>query len=434
MSHVHARDPFCPRMFTATICRDSDSTNSSDKGAFFGTSAPTIPAMRCAKAQGGRLRDNLGHANVVVTQHCQRRREKPKYSSKPRTSDNHAQEREFTMTSKAARCFRIAGRKSGFTLARIYEPRTWKAWAVIVVAACVAIHGQPSPSQMADPAVAALGSGFVSDTAQVNGATLHYVRGGAGAAIILLHGFPEDWYAYHRIIPQLAKQFTVVAVDLRGIGGSAATAGGYEAANMAEDVHQLAEHLHLEHVYVVGHDIGGMVAYAFARRYPETSRGVMILDAPLPGLGPWDAVKANPITWHINFQQTPGLPEQLLAGREVIYLRYFLDSDTFSDADVARYGRAYAAPEHLRAALEIYRAFPENEKFNAAQQSAISVPLVLAPGKDSPFVKLMPRFADALRAHGCANVEIEVIENSVHFVVDEQPNAVAQLIERHASL
>src|SRR5580693_10811702 len=149
------------------------------------------------------------------------------------------------------------------------------------------------------------------------------------------------------------------------------------------------EHLHLEHVYLVGHDIGGMVAYAFARRYPETSRGVMMLDAPLPGLGPWDAVKANPITWHINFQQTPGLPEQLLAGREAIYLRHFLDSDTFGDADIARYARAYAAPEHLHAALEIYRAFPANEKFNAAQRRAISLPLVLAPGENSPFEKLM---------------------------------------------
>jgi pimeloyl-ACP methyl ester carboxylesterase len=331
-------------------------------------------------------------------------------------------------------CSRVAGRKSRFTLAKNYEPRTWKAWAVIVVAACAAIHGQSSPQQMADPAVAALGSGFVSDSAQVNGTTLHYVSGGVGPAVILLHGFPEDWYAYHRIMPLLARQFTVVAVDLRGLGGSMPTEGGYDAANMAEDVHQLAEHLHLEHLYVVGHDIGGMVAYAFARRYPETSRGVMMLDAPLPGLGPWDAVKANPMTWHISFQQAPGLPEQLLAGREAIYLRHFLDSGTFSDADVERYARAYAAPEHLRAALEIYRAFPANEKFNAAQQSAISVPLVLAPGKNSPFEKLMPSFADALRAHGCANVEIEVIDNSAHYVADEQPDAVAQLIERYASL
>jgi pimeloyl-ACP methyl ester carboxylesterase len=180
-----------------------------------------------------------------------------------------------------------------------------ESFGVFVVAACAAIHGQSSPKQMADPAVEALGGGFVSDTARVNGATLHYVRGGTGPAVILLHGFPEDWYAYHRIMPLLTRQFTVVAVDLRGLGGSMPTDGGYDAANMAEDIHQLAEHLHLERVYVVGHDIGGMVAYAFARLYPETSRGVMMLDAPLPGLGPWDAVKADPITWHINFQQTP---------------------------------------------------------------------------------------------------------------------------------
>jgi pimeloyl-ACP methyl ester carboxylesterase len=314
----------------------------------------------------------------------------------------------------------------------MYDRWTLKALVVFTVAACAAIHGQSSSKQPTDPVLATLGPGFVSDAAQVNGTTLHYVRGGAGPAVILLHGFPQDWYAYHRIMPLLAKQFTVVAVDLRGIGGSAVTTDGYDAANMAEDVHQLAERLHLEHVYVVGHDIGGMVAYAFARRYPETSRGVMMLDVPLPGLGPWDAVKADRITWHMNFQQTPDLPEQLIAGREAIYFRHFLDKGTFSDADVAHYAKSYAAPEHLRALLEIYRAFPANEKFNAAQQSAIGLPLVLAPGENSPFEKLMPSFAEALRAHGCANVKVEVIKNSVHFVVDEQPAAVAELIERYA--
>jgi pimeloyl-ACP methyl ester carboxylesterase len=316
---------------------------------------------------------------------------------------------------------------------RIYD-RWILIFSLIFVAAACAAQGQSPPRQPIDPGLATLGGGFVSDTAQANGTTLHYVRGGTGPAVILIHGFPEDWYAYHRVMPLLAKQFTVLAVDLRGIGGSAATAGGYDAANMAEDVHQLVEHLHLQHVYVVGHDIGGMVAYAFARRYPETSRGVMMLDAPLPGLGSWNAVKTNPITWHINFQQTPELPEQLIAGREGIYLRHFLDRDTFSDADIARYARAYVAPEHLRALLEIYRAFPANEKFNAAQHSAISLPLVLAPGENSPFEKLTPSFAEALQNHGCANVKIEVIKNSVHYVADEQPEAVAQLIERYASL
>jgi pimeloyl-ACP methyl ester carboxylesterase len=306
--------------------------------------------------------------------------------------------------------------------------------AVFAVVACTVAEGQSPPRQPIDPGLATLGGGFVSGTAQANGTTLYYVRGGTGPAVILLHGFPEDWYAYHRVMPLLAKQFTVVAVDLRGIGGSAVTAGGYDAANMAEDVHQLVERLHLEHVYVVGHDIGGMVAYAFARRYPETSRGVMMLDSPLPGLGSWDAVKTSSITWHINFQQTPELPEQLIAGREAIYFRHFLDRDTFSDADVARYARAYAAPEHLRAVLEIYRAFPANERFNAAQQSALGLPIVLAPGENSPFEKFTPSIAEALRDHGCTDVEIEVIKNSVHYVADEQPDAVAQLIERYASL
>lgn len=306
------------------------------------------------------------------------------------------------------------------------------AFAVCVVTACASLRGQSLSKQTVDPALATLGGGFVSDTAQVNATTLHYIRGGAGPTVILLHGFPEDWYEYRRVIPRLAERFTVMAVDLRGLGGSAVTTDGYDAANMAEDVHQLAERLHLGHVYLVGHDIGGMVAYAFVRRYPETSRGAMLIDVPLPGIGPWDAVKADPFAWHILFHQTPDLPEQLLAGRETIYFRYFLDRNTFSDAEVARYARAYAAPEHLRAMLEIYRAFPANEKFNAAQQSAIGVPLVLAPGENSPFEKLMPSIAAALQAHGCANVKVEAVKDSVHYVVDEQPEAVAELIERYA--
>lgn len=309
-----------------------------------------------------------------------------------------------------------------------------KSLMIVVVTAGAVFYTQSSSRQTVDPALAALGPGFISDTTQVNGTNLHYVRGGTGPAVILLHGFPEDWYEYHRAMPLLAKHFSVVAVDLRGIGGSTATSDGYDAANMAEDVHQLVEYLHLEHVYIVGHDIGGMVAYAFVRRYPETSRGAMLLDAPVPGLGPWDAVKSNPITWHIHFQQTPDLPEHLIAGREAIYFRHFLGSDTFSDADVARYARAYAAPEHLRASLEIYRAFPANEKFNAGQRSAVSLPLVLAPGENSPFERLMPGFAEALRDHGCVNVKIEAIKGSAHYVADEQPEAVAQLIERYASL
>lgn len=126
---------------------------------------------------------------------------------------------------------------------RIYDRWILKLFAVLVVTACAVILGQSAPRQRIGPGLATLGGGFVSGTAKANGTPPHYVRGGTGPAIILLHGFPEDWYEYHRVMPLLAKQFRVVAVDLRGIGGSAATAGGYDAANVAEDVHQLGADL-----------------------------------------------------------------------------------------------------------------------------------------------------------------------------------------------
>jgi pimeloyl-ACP methyl ester carboxylesterase len=298
--------------------------------------------------------------------------------------------------------------------------------------------GQSRARRQTDPAVARMGKGFVSRTARVNGTMLHYVRGGKGPAVLLVHGFPEDWYEFHRIMPRLARQFTVVAVDLRGVGRSAATAGGYDAANLAKDAHQLVGQLKLARVYVVGHDIGGMVAYAFARLFPRATRGVTILDVPLPGLDPWDEIKGDPRLWHVGFHQTPGLPEKLIAGRQRIYFgegffkRHTFNRKAIRQADVSHYATAYAAPAHLRAGLELYRAFPADEKFNAAQRSTIEVPFVLAGG-DHSFGKLIPRVAAALRSHGCANVTIETIKNSGHYVVDEQPQRVAWLIERYAS-
>jgi pimeloyl-ACP methyl ester carboxylesterase len=285
-----------------------------------------------------------------------------------------------------------------------------------------------------DQLIVKLGKDFVSDTATVNGTTLHYVRGGKGPAIILLHGFPMDWYAYHRVMPLLAKKFTVVAADLRGVGGSSATPGGYEAANMAEDIRQLTQQLKLGKVYVVGHDIGGMVAYAFARLYPQTTRGVMILDVPLPGIDPWKESIDGPEFWIIPFHQTPNIPEQLLASRQVVYFRHILPRDHFSDADVTHYAAAYAGPDHLRAGMELYRAFPANGEFNAGQRSIIDVPLVWAAGEKSFFGKIGSRISEDLRAHGCRNAKNEIIKGSGHWATIEQPEVLAELIERYASL
>jgi pimeloyl-ACP methyl ester carboxylesterase len=253
-----------------------------------------------------------------------------------------------------------------------------------------------------------------------------------------VHGFPQDWYAFHTIMPRLSKSFTVIAPDMRGVGRSTAPPGGFDATNIAEDLHQLARQLELGRVYIAGHDNGGMVAYTYARLHPSETRGVMILDAPLPGIEPWDEIKANPALWHFAFHQTPSLPEKLLAGRQYIYFRVFfdrlaLDREAITDADVAHYARAYAAPGQLRAGLEFYRrAYPASERFNAAERGPIDVPIVLAGG-DHAMGTLLPRMAESLRKHGCADVTVEVVKNSGHWIVDEQPELVAALIERYAS-
>ena len=258
--------------------------------------------------------------------------------------------------------------------------------AVVVHVGCSwALAESPDPPHV-DTALVELGDGFLSRTANVNGTTLHYVRGGAGAAVILLHGFPQDWSVFRQIMPRLARTFTVVAVDLRGVGGSTATPSGYDAATLAEDIYQLATQLGLERPYVAGHDNGGMVAYALARLHSEAARGVMILDVPIPGLEPWDKVKVDPVLWHFDFHQTPSAPERLIAGREAIYFREVFfnrlarNPKAISDGDLARYVQSYARPDQLRAGLEVYRAYPLNERFNEAQRGLIDVPIVLAGG------------------------------------------------------
>lgn len=294
----------------------------------------------------------------------------------------------------------------------------------------------------ADARIAAEGfpTGFTSSTAEVNGTTLHYVIGGQGPALILIHGFPENWSAFAKIMPGLAAKFRVVAVDLRGIGGSAPVQGDYETATMAEDVHQLAQKIGLEKPFVVGHDIGGGVAYAIARLHPDAVRGAMILDVPIPGVDPWDQIKVNPALWHFGFHNAPGLAEKLLAGREAIYFDYFLrdkvaDPKSISDEDIARYARAYSLPGRMTAGMNMYRA-KDGEKFGKERRGPLDVPLVLVGGAVpmKGFGELLPPIAKGLKDAGARSVAVETIPGSGHYVIDEKPAEVAELIQRYASI
>lgn len=271
--------------------------------------------------------------------------------------------------------------------------------------------------------------GFISATARVNGTSLHYVRGGHGPAVILLHGFPEDWVEYRAIMPRLAKRFTVVAVDLPGIGKSGPANGGYEIPKIAGDIHALAETLKLQRPYVVGHDVGGHVTYAYVRRFPEALRGAMILDVPMAGLA--GAQEAGAGFWHVGFILEPGLAEKLVPGRQDAFLGYFYDMGKFTRAERDYFIRSYQTPQ-LHAAFQIYRAMPKEAEWNAAQTEPNAVPLTVAIGEKSPFTKFLARFVEGYRAKGMSRVEGTWIPGAGHYVVNDNPGAVADLIEREA--
>lgn len=289
-----------------------------------------------------------------------------------------------------------------------------------------------------DSLAAKLGRGFTSEVIRVNGVKIHYVRGGTGPAIVLLHGFPQDWWEWHDVMPRLAARFTVIAADLRGAGESDAPSAGYDKATLAQDIYGLVQQLKLQRVYVAGHDIGGMVAYAYARLYPDDLRGIMILDVPLPGLDPWDAVYASPFLWHFQFHQIPGLAEALVADRQRTYFqltffdRFVLHKGAIRDAEIDHFAKAYGDTARLHAGFEYYRAFLADGQFNQAQRGSLDLPITLAGG-DHSVGRINPAIAESLNKYGCTNVTVEPIADSEHFVVDEQPAVVAALIERYAS-
>ena len=272
--------------------------------------------------------------------------------------------------------------------------------------------------------------GFTSAKVPVNRTNVHYVRGGQGPAVILIHGMPEDWTEYKAIMPRLAQRFTVVAVDLPGLGQSAPAAGGYEAASLAADIHAMAQSLGLDRPHIVGHDLGGIVTYPYVRRFPESLRGAMILDVPVPGVPGWDEAVAD--LWHIGLIQAPGqLAEKLITGRQAAYFEQDFASAKFTPAQRAHYIRIYDAPR-LHAAFEIYRGFPKDGTFNAAQTAPNPVPLVVAVGEKSFFNPYLTTFVEGYRAKGMTRVEGARVPGASHFVVADNPEAVADLIEHNA--
>jgi pimeloyl-ACP methyl ester carboxylesterase len=308
---------------------------------------------------------------------------------------------------------------------------TWHFIGVLVALAGCSAREPAPPAEEAGEAL--IPTGFSASAADVNGARIFYLRGGSGSPVVLLHGFPEDHSAWRDIAPKLAEHHTVIVPDLRGIGRSVSPADGpYDAFTLAEDVRQLLATLELRSPYVVGHDMGGLVAFAYAAGHPTELRGAMLIENPLPGLPGWDEIAGARDVWHINFHQAPRLPELMIRGNETAYFRgqFFRsggDAAAVDDTELARYAAAYAQSSQLKAGLGQYRATPRNAEFNRMPRGAISTPLTLVATEGS----LAPINADietALRDAGWSAVDRVTLPGRGHYLMDETPDAIVNLV------
>ncbi|MDQ1262508.1 MAG: hypothetical protein QG575_1689, partial [Euryarchaeota archaeon] len=228
---------------------------------------------------------------------------------------------------------------------------------------------------------------FSHHTAKVNDVRLHYVIGGRGDPVLLLHGFAETWYMWRHIMPELAKYYTVIVPDMRGAGDSDKPIIGYDKRTMATDVHQLVQQLGYQRIFLVGHDIGLMVAYAYAAAYPADVRRLVLLDAPIPGTKVFEEFVSSGSAWHFAFHSVRNLPESLVAGRERTYLTegfyraLSYNPAAFTEADVDEYVRCYSSPGGMRAGFEYFRAFPDDSKQNKEYlKSKLSMPVLALGG------------------------------------------------------
>ncbi|MBC8072015.1 MAG: alpha/beta hydrolase [Deltaproteobacteria bacterium] len=276
---------------------------------------------------------------------------------------------------------------------------------------------------------ALLPEGFEFGEVETEDGNVGYVQGGEGPALVLLHGWPQSWYEWHVVMPSLAADYTVIAPDLRGIGRSAPAEAGFDKVRMAADVHLLLTDLGLEQgPIIVGHDIGGMTAYAYATEYPGEASKVVIADVPLPGVDPFDLVATDPRAWHFGFHQgEEGIAETLVEGREYEYFRWFTDhvgfaDDAIPDEDVEVFAEAYRAEGALTAGFEWYRAFPADAERNAANDVALDTPILVMGGEYSagPLLEL---FEAALEAKHGAPVETYFVEGAGHWLPEEQPES-----------
>jgi pimeloyl-ACP methyl ester carboxylesterase len=261
--------------------------------------------------------------------------------------------------------------------------------------------------------------------AVVDGVRIHYLTAGNGPAVILLHGYTETSRMWRPLIPLLAQRFTVVAPDLPGIGDSEIPKNGIDIKTSAIRIHALALELHLQETRVVGHDIGLMVAYAYAAMYPADTKKLVVMDAFLPGIDGWKPYYDDPNLWHFRFHGRT--PEALVAGRETIYFAYFwndlaADKDhSVPPADRRAYVAMYSKPGRMRAGWAYFANWPQTSNDLAALK--LTIPVLAIAGDKASAATLMPQM------HLIANnVQTLTLKDTGHWVLEERPKETMDAI------
>ena len=263
---------------------------------------------------------------------------------------------------------------------------------------------------------------------QVEGATIHVRVGGKGPAVVMLHGFGDTGDMWAPVAAALANNHTVLVPDLRGMGLSSHPEGGYDKKTQARDIAQVMDKLNIDKAAFVTHDIGNMVGYAFAAQFPARVTRWVLIDAPLPGIGPWDEIIRNPLLWHFNFRG-PDV-ERLVKGREQIYLDRFWNElsanpKAIDEATRRHYAALYARPGAMHSAFNQFAAFTQDANDNKAfaAKGKLGMP-ILALGADHSFGTKM---ADDVR-FVASDVTAGIVKDSGHWIMEEQPKQTTAAI------
>ena len=271
-------------------------------------------------------------------------------------------------------------------------------------------------------------SGTRVEEIDTGGATIHARVGGTGSAVVMLHGFADTGDMWAPLATALIGGRTVVVPDLRGMGLSSHPPAGYDKKTQGQDIVRVLDKLGIDKADLVTHDIGNMVGYAFAAQFPARVTRWVAMDAPLPGIGPWDEILKSPMLWHFNFRG-PDM-ERLVAGRERIYLDRFWNElsanpKAIDEATRDHYAALYARPGGMHSAFEQFAAFTQDAVDNKAfaARGKLAMP-VLAIGADKSFGTVQ---ADVMR-FVASDVTVQVIANSGHWLMEEQPSATVAAI------